>query len=91
MTGISDIAGAKTIELEFDMMPRATFCQPQIASFGFTEKQARERGYEINVAKFPFTANGKAQGLADPVGIESDGNPAHPTLRRLGPPPALQQ
>jgi dihydrolipoamide dehydrogenase len=64
-----NIAGVKTIELDFDMMPRATFCQPQIASFGYTETQARERGYEINIAKFPFTANGKAQGLADPTGF----------------------
>jgi len=63
------IAGVETIELAFDMMPRATFCQPQIASFGYTESQARERGYEINIAKFPFSANGKAQGLADPTGF----------------------
>lgn len=64
-----NIAGVETIELEFDMMPRATYCQPQIASFGYTEKQARERGYEVNIAKFPFTANGKAQGLGDPTGF----------------------
>ncbi|MGE0130326.1 MAG: dihydrolipoyl dehydrogenase [Blastocatellales bacterium] len=64
-----NIAGAETIQLEFDMMPRATYCQPQIASFGYTEKQARERGYEINVAKFPFTANGKAHGLGDATGF----------------------
>jgi dihydrolipoamide dehydrogenase len=64
-----NIAGAPTIELDFDMMPRATYCQPQIASFGYTEKQARERGYEVKVAKFPFTANGKAHGLGDTVGF----------------------
>jgi dihydrolipoamide dehydrogenase len=64
-----NIAGAPTIELDFDMMPRATYCQPQIASFGYSEKQARERGYEIKVAKFPFTANGKAHGLGDTVGF----------------------
>ena len=64
-----NIAGVETIELEFDMMPRATYCQPQIASFGYTEKQARERGYDIKIAKFPFTANGKAQGLGDPTGF----------------------
>jgi dihydrolipoamide dehydrogenase len=63
------IAGAPSIALEFDMMPRATYCQPQIASFGYTEKQARERGYDINVAKFPFQANGKAHGLGDTVGF----------------------
>ncbi len=64
-----NIAGAETITLEFDMMPHATYCQPQVASFGYTEKQAREKGYDINVAKFPFQANGKAQGLGDPVGF----------------------
>ena len=64
-----NIAGADTIELEFDMMPRATYCQPQVASFGYTEKQAREKGYDINVSKFPFQANGKAHGLGDTVGF----------------------
>jgi dihydrolipoamide dehydrogenase len=64
-----NIAGAPTIELEFDMLPRATYCQPQIASFGYTEQQARERGYDVNVAKFPFLANGKAQGLGDTTGF----------------------
>ena len=64
-----NIAGAETIELDFDMMPRATYCQPQIASFGWTEKQAKDRGYEVNVSKFPFQANGKAHGLGDTVGF----------------------
>ena len=64
-----NIASAPTIELDFDMMPRATYCQPQIASFGYTEKQAREKGYEIKVAKFPFQANGKAHGLGDATGF----------------------
>jgi dihydrolipoamide dehydrogenase len=67
------IAGAATQELEYVMMPRATFCQPQVASFGYTEAQAREladrNGWKVTVAKFPFTANGKAQGLADPGGF----------------------
>ncbi len=63
------IAGAPTIELDFDMLPRATYCQPQVASFGYTEKQAREKGYDINVAKFPFQANGKAHGLGDASGF----------------------
>ncbi|RMF81660.1 MAG: dihydrolipoyl dehydrogenase [Chloroflexi bacterium] len=64
-----NIAGAETIVLDFDMMPRATYCQPQIASFGYTEAQAKELGYNINVAKFPFQANGKAHGLGDYVGF----------------------
>ncbi|MFS8096145.1 dihydrolipoyl dehydrogenase [Lentzea alba] len=59
------IAGAETMELDYVMIPRATFCQPQIASFGYTEAQAREKGFDVQVAKFPFTANGKAHGLGD--------------------------
>ncbi|TWP53424.1 dihydrolipoyl dehydrogenase [Lentzea tibetensis] len=59
------IAGAETMELDYVMIPRATYCQPQIASFGYTEAQAREKGYDVQVAKFPFTANGKAHGLGD--------------------------
>ena len=63
------IAGAETMELDYVMIPRATFCQPQIASFGYTEAQAREQGFDVKVAKFPFTANGKAHGLGDPTGF----------------------
>jgi dihydrolipoamide dehydrogenase len=64
------IAGAETLALgDYRMMPRATFCQPQVASFGLTEQQARDEGYDVKVAKFPFTANGKAHGLGDPTGF----------------------
>ncbi|UFU02935.1 dihydrolipoyl dehydrogenase [Ruania suaedae] len=63
------IAGAETQEIEFDFIPRATYCQPQIASFGYTEDQAKEKGYDVKVAKFPFTANGKAMGLGEAVGF----------------------
>ncbi|GAA1936047.1 dihydrolipoyl dehydrogenase [Kitasatospora viridis] len=63
------IGGAETMEIDFVMVPRATYCQPQVASFGYTEAQAREKGYDVKVAKFPFTANGKAHGLAHPIGF----------------------
>ncbi|MGO4258907.1 dihydrolipoyl dehydrogenase [Marmoricola sp. RAF53] len=63
------MAGAETIEIDFDMIPRATYCQPQIASFGYTEAQAKEKGYDVKTAKFPFSANGKAMGLGDAVGF----------------------
>ncbi|MDG4824770.1 dihydrolipoyl dehydrogenase [Asanoa sp. WMMD1127] len=63
------IAGAETMELDFVMIPRATFCQPQVASFGYTEEQALAAGYDVQVAKFPFTANGKSNGLGDTVGF----------------------
>jgi dihydrolipoamide dehydrogenase len=63
------IAGAETIELDYDMIPRATFCQPQIGSFGYTEQQARDKGYDVTTAKFPYSANAKAQGLGDATGF----------------------
>ncbi|MFB1295954.1 dihydrolipoyl dehydrogenase [Mycobacterium sp. pW049] len=64
------IAGADTLALgDYRMMPRATFCQPQVASFGLTEQQAKDEGYDVVVSKFPFTANGKAHGLGDPTGF----------------------
>ena len=63
------IAGAETMEVDFDMIPRATYCQPQIASFGYSEEQAKEKGYDVKVAKFPFSANGKAKGLGDTSGF----------------------
>jgi dihydrolipoyl dehydrogenase len=63
------IADAETMELDYRMIPRATYCQPQIASFGYTEAQARDAGFDVKVAKFPFTANGKAHGLGDPNGF----------------------
>lgn len=63
------IAGHETMEIDFAMVPRATYCQPQIASFGYTESQARDLGHEVKVQKFPFTANGKAHGLGDATGF----------------------
>lgn len=62
------IAGHETVALDYEMMPRATYCSPQVASFGMTEAQAKERGYTVKVGRFPFQANGKALGLADYAG-----------------------
>jgi dihydrolipoamide dehydrogenase len=63
------IAGAETMPVAIDFIPRATYCQPQVASFGYSEEQAKEKGYDVKTAKFPFSANGKAQGLGDGVGF----------------------
>ena len=64
------IAGAETLALgDYRMLPRATFCQPNVASFGLTEEQARDEGHDVVVAKFPFTANAKAHGVGDPSGF----------------------
>lgn len=63
------IAGHETVALDYRMMPRATYCQPQIASFGYTEQQALDAGYEINVSRFPWQANGKALGMGEKDGF----------------------
>ena len=64
------IGGAETLPIDdYRFMPRATFCQPQVASFGLTEAQAKDAGHDIKVATFPMTANGKAHGLGDPTGF----------------------
>ncbi len=63
------LAGADTMPVEYDFVPRATYCHPQIASFGYSEDQAKEKGYDVKTASFPFTANGKAMGLGDATGF----------------------
>ena len=63
------IAGKETTPIDYNMIPRATYSQPQIASFGWTEAQARENGYEVKVGKFPLQANGKALGLGENAGF----------------------
>jgi dihydrolipoamide dehydrogenase len=62
---VETIAGEETLTLDYDGMPRCTYCQPQVASFGMTEEQAVEAGHAVQVGKFPFIANGKALGLGD--------------------------
>lgn len=64
-----NIARVETTTLDYEMMPRATYCQPQIASFGLTEAQAKERGHQVKIGRFPFQANGKALGLGDYSGF----------------------
>jgi dihydrolipoamide dehydrogenase len=63
------IGGAETMPVDYDFVPRATYCQPQIGSFGYSEEQARDKGYDVRIATFPFSANGKAQGLGEAVGF----------------------
>ncbi len=63
------IAEHPTITLDYRMMPRCTYCVPQVASFGYTEAQAKEAGYELNVGQFPFMVNGKALGLGEREGF----------------------
>jgi dihydrolipoamide dehydrogenase len=63
------IGGAETMPVAHEFAPRATYCQPQIGSFGLSEAQAKEKGYDVKTSTFPFSANGKAQGLGEAVGF----------------------
>jgi dihydrolipoamide dehydrogenase len=64
-----NMAGKESRTLNYQNMPRATYCQPQVASFGMTEGQAKEAGHELKISKFPFQANGKAVGLGETTGF----------------------
>ncbi len=56
-------------DADYAFMPRCTYCKPQVASLGYTETQAKEKGYEIKIGKFPFVASGKALGLNEKDGF----------------------
>lgn len=57
---VEKIAGMKVSALDYGNIPGCTYCSPEVASVGLTEKQALEKGYDIKVGKFPFSASGKA-------------------------------
>jgi len=58
---VEKIAGQNPTPLDYNNIPGCTYCSPEIASVGYTEKAAKEAGYEIKVGKFPFSASGKAK------------------------------
>ena len=66
---VETIAGLEPQALDYSMMPRATYCQPQIASFGLTEAQAVEAGHAVKVGQFNLQANGKAMGMGETDGM----------------------
>lgn len=63
------IAGRNPPPLDYDQMPRATYCRPEVASIGLTEAQARERGIEVRTGSFPFRPNGRALAMGEPEGF----------------------
>ncbi len=63
------IAGKEPRGLDLNKVPRATYCNPQVASLGLTEAQAKEAGHDVRVGKFPFRANGKALGINEYEGF----------------------
>ena len=69
ITCVEKIAGLNPEPINYNNVPGCTYCQPEIASVGYTEKGAKEAGYEIKVGKFPFTASGKAKAAGSPEGF----------------------
>ncbi len=63
------IAGVETKPLDYDAVPRCTYCHPQVASFGISEAEAVEQGHEVKVGTFPFRPNGKALALGEREGF----------------------
>ena len=66
---VETIAGLDTHPMDKLMIPGCTYCNPQVASVGLTEKKAKEAGHEVKVGKFPFIGNGKAIALGEPDGL----------------------
>lgn len=66
---IEHMKGLDPRPINYDHVPNCTYTDPEVASVGLTEKKARERGYDVKVGKFPFTANAKARILADANGV----------------------
>jgi len=66
---VEHMAGEDPLPLDQDLVPRVTFCRPEVASFGMNRQQAEDAGYEVKEAKFPFRAIGKALIEGDPNGF----------------------
>ena len=69
VTAVEYIAGLNPAPIDYHLMPRAIYCEPQVASFGMTEAQARNHGIEFQIGRFPFSASGKAVALGHTEGI----------------------
>jgi len=66
---VEKIAGHNVQKLDYDNIPGCTYCSPEVASVGMTEKQAKENGYDILIGKFPFSASGKAKASGNSEGF----------------------
>lgn len=66
---VEKLAGLDPIPINYNNIPGCTYCEPQIASVGYTEQQARDEGYDVKVGKFPFSASGKATALGHEEGF----------------------
>ena len=66
---VEKIKGMHVPDIDYNTIPGCTYCQPQIASVGLTEKKALEEGYELNIGKFPYSASGKSRAMGETVGM----------------------
>jgi len=66
---VEQMAGIEARPINYDHVPNCTYTDPEVASVGLTEKKAKERGYDVKVGKFPFTANSKARILGESGGL----------------------
>ncbi|MFO7526131.1 MAG: dihydrolipoyl dehydrogenase [Ignavibacteriaceae bacterium] len=66
---VETFKGIKNMPIDYDNIPGCTFCEPQVASVGLTEKKARELGYELKIGKFPYKASGKAFAVGEREGF----------------------
>ena len=69
ITCVEAIAGQHVSKIDYNNIPGCTYCSPEIASVGYTEKAAKEAGYELKIGKFPFMASGKAKAAGAPEGF----------------------
>jgi dihydrolipoamide dehydrogenase len=70
ISAVEGMAGLKErMKVDYDNIPGCTYCQPQVASIGLTEQKAREKGYELKIGKFPFSASGKGRAIGETEGL----------------------
>jgi dihydrolipoamide dehydrogenase len=69
IVAVEHMAGRETRAINYDQVPGCTYCAPEVASIGLSEAKARERGYDVLIGKFPFSANGKARVINDTSGF----------------------
>ena len=66
---VEKIKGLDVADIDYNCIPAVTFCQPQVASVGLTEKKAKELGYELKIGRFPFSASGKGRAIGETAGL----------------------
>jgi dihydrolipoamide dehydrogenase len=70
ISAVEGMANVKErLKVDYDNIPGCTYCQPQVASIGLTEQKAREKGYELKIGKFPFSASGKGRAIGETEGL----------------------